>query len=844
MSKFISLILMMAFAFTLPLQAQDEVVMQDLLDLEANYLEVEEDIKEQLSELENKLEAGYGGPALTNDLKIIAESVEVLERRLKGYASELIELQKLLKYNPIKPFKITVRKGAKDAVPLMKDAEVGDDIFFTTDITYPQLNEGETTALNWSIILPSGDRSEIMYKSEPIKPNGAQAVHSFGVKTGDLGFGTYTVQLEHVNVDNPAQKQFGTASFTLAEKAQLTEVEIVRLVVDDNRSGEVHHDVLDADATPFMFTYYNVPEGLSGVLANYKVRDLTDRKTIYEREGGRKTKPDMDTQRVGVVLDPEAIIMKVGHEYRFDVSLKYNVREPGATKQKLKTVKDSVTFFYGEEPLRVELDGLIATHVAGDGRFRGKMPKAQSLELGSWYKATRPVEEMNVIVRLVNHESNEVVSEQAFAHVNSKEKPREQFVVSFNTELMTEGARYRNEVEVSVEGFDEPVTRKSTFIYAEIPEPRMKDFVKVEGKISTPGAGSSDVSEKTNALKLDSTVKFDAAPVYPKGLTGSLFWMVSGGGPRKDIALDGSNNDWSFNFSPKAAGSRGSYSVALRHKPAGRARVQTVYSASFNVALPFYATTFGEDKPIIEKSIKDASKDVLVPWHGYAWLRDTVGIEVRASNFPVKLNVSVKATLEETGQVLFTEKKSLSLDAKKNEKLEWKLDQPALKFDLESIYPNIDFERDFKKTIITEFTIDDGAGYSKQEKITTTQWLYRLHSERNFKKGPGTEENPLTHTVIPPAVMRGPYESLYKGASYKYIDGLNRYYRPDDLEEWVKTVGVEKYNETDEANHYQKKVPVLIMIEDAEGKQAAVFWSESNHRAFIHKPPPEDDDDN
>jgi len=83
--------------------------------------------------------------------------------------------------------------------------------------------------------------------------------------------------------------------------------------------------------------------------------------------------------------------------------------------------------------------------------------------------------------------------------------------------------------------------------------------------------------------------------------------------------------------------------------------------------------------------------------------------------------------------------------------------------------------------------------------------------------------------------MTGPYKSSIIGNSVYYMDGLNWYYDPDKLEEWVRTVGAKKYKEDEDRKYYRKTSPLLITIEDSTGKQAALFFDKFTYSAGIFK---------
>ena len=816
---------------------------QELIELTEAYAEIEQKLTDQSAELDRILKLGYGGPALGKDMADIAENVATLEARLEGLVAQLAILIKKLNYNPVMPFEITVHKDAKDTPPLVSSARPGDRIYLTADIKHAVLPEGMETRLSWALMLPDGTPSEILHKSEDKVRAGTGATYSFGIDTADMELGTYKMELVHAVVGAEKQQFKASTSFTLGK---LSNLKITKMVIDDERSGDEHQRVLPEGAFPYMFAYFEAPEHIKALTADFRVRDMTDSKTIYAKKGTKKIKPDAPQQRFGVVLDPEQTQMTVGHEYRFELSLKDDLRDPNSLQEKLETVKDNITFFYGDEPKRIKIDKLVISNDAAAKSTPQTIAVSPTVFLTGWYKATKTVDSMDVLFRLTNIKDGETILETTVTQENQKDAALDKITLPVETEMLKEGAEYSLQTFFSGAGFE---TAKSArkFTYAKKPPPDMLKLVKVTGRITTAGEGGDEVDPKnTNPLKLDSSVTFNVPPVYPEGLEGVLYWRIDGK-QQPPIALDGSNNNWGFTFDARTMGSTSSYSAVLFYRQSPRRRPQRLYSAKFGVSLPFYASTLGGDKPMYDENEKvgeNGKKKRLPDWMGYPWIRDKVGIRVRSSDFDVKVKVTVLATLKETGQTLISETKTIEVAPKQSTELEWRLDQAALKFDLKAIFPNIEPERDFKKTIETKFTVEDDKGYKTEHDLTTTQWLYFLESDENFIKAPsGFEEKSEVGTIIPPAIMDGPYTTSTMGLSFYYTEGLDVKMRPEDLEAWAKEVNAPKVREDDEREYFAKTVPVLITLEDASGKQGAFFWGKYTFTAGLSKPPPGDNDD-
>ncbi|MBL4835996.1 MAG: hypothetical protein JKY34_00340 [Kordiimonadaceae bacterium] len=825
--------LVLLLCFSLPATAQSEDNTQEITDLSDAYTEIEEALAAQTAELDRVLEVGYGGPALGKDITDIAENVATLESRLQDLSAQLINLIKKLNFNPISPFQLIVHKGGKDTPPLMSSARPGDRVYLTADIQHAVLAENTETRLSWVLMMPDGTPSNKLHKSEDSVRMGERATYSFGISTKGMALGTYQMELTHSVVGEPKQHYKTIAEFTLAE---VSELKITKMVIDDERSGDMHQSIIPDGAFPYMFAYFEAPGFINRLTADFRVRDLTIRKTIYAKKGIKTIKPDVDQQRFGVVLDPAKVSIISGHEYRFNISLKDDLRGD-AVKDTLKTVKEEITFFYGEEPKRITIDKLVISNDAEAAKTLRNIPVSPTVFLTSWYKATKPVGAIDVSFRLTSAKGDETIVEKTIAHANQKDTVLDKVTLPIDAALLTPGAEYRVETSFLIEGM-KAVKSTRKFIYAKLAPVDMQQLVKVSGSINTPGQGRSLVNpKKTNPLKLSSKVSFKVPAVHREGMEGTLYWNLDG--VRQSVfVLDGSSTNWNYSFDAKSMGSSGSYRAELIHRRSPRSRPQTLYSSDFSVSLPFSAYAFGGDKPLYEPEDvgkKGAKPKRLPEWKGYAWVRDKVGVRVKARDFPVKINVTIKATLKETGQTLISETKSVILAAKEETELEWKLDQAALQFDLGSIFPNFDTKRDLNKTIETKFTVEDDKGYKVDQETTTTHWLYILNGDDDFIKAADTAGNKVGK-ISPPSLMKGPYTTTLQGLSFYDIKGLNVTMRSKELENWVKAVGARKIREDDEREYFAKTVPLLITLKDSAGKQAVLYWENYTFTAGLPKP--------
>lgn len=828
-----------------PVKAQDDAITREMAELSEAYADIERKLIEQSAELDRVLTLGYSGPALGKDMADIAENVATLEGRLQGLAEQLADLVKKINYNPIQPFELVVHKGAKDAPPLMGTARPGDRVYLTADIKHAVLTEGAETRLSWALILPDGTASDKLRKSNDVAREGEGDTYSFGVDTTGMELGNYQVDLTHSVVGQP-KKQFKTsASFTLAE---VSEVQITKMVIDDERTGDVHQEILPPDARPYMFAYFEVPSFIQELSADFNVRDLTTGKTIYQKKGVKKIKPEVEQQRFGVVLDPKKTQMLGGHEYSFSIALKDDLRG-NTLKKTVPTAKETITFFYGDEPKRVKVDKLVVSNLEGAKKSLSNVPASPIVYFTNWVKATKPVGAMDVLFRLTGAQGGEAILEKTITQANQKNVDIEQVSLPVDASLLKAGAKYRLETVVSGEGF-ETVQSTRNFIYAKLASVDISKLVKVSGNITTPGASRSAVNPgEVNSLKLDSKVSFTVPPVSREGMVGTLHWKLNGK-RQAIIKLDGGSPNWGFSFG--ANKSNGNiYSAELIYMASSRSRPKRLYSADFLISLPFTASTFGGDRPLYastDKAAKDDERKRLPSWRGYSWLRNEVGIRVKASDFGIKAKVTINAVLKETGETLISETKAINLAADEETKLNWTLDQSALKFDLESIFPNIDTSRDLKKTIETKFTVEDDEGYRLERTVSTSQWLPLLNIESEFNEGAGITFSEGTSgdqvgKISPLAVMRGPYSSKITGLGVWDIAGLNVSSRTEELEDWVKAEGARKYNETDTADYYAKSIPLLISLEDSTGKQAVLYWPDFTFRVSVAKPSPSDEGD-
>ncbi|PCI34451.1 MAG: hypothetical protein COB54_01305 [Alphaproteobacteria bacterium] len=818
-----SITLLMTFSpFSLFAQEIDQDIDQQITELEELYTEIEQQLHQQSEALDKALTVGYGGTAIRKDMGDIADRVEGLATRLSDLGEQLSTLIKNMNINPIKPFTIIPRRGAKDAPPLQSAAHDGDRIYFTAEVPHPPLEDGSETELIWSLKLPDGRISEKLKKTDISLRDGPSALYSFGINTTGMELGAYEITLTHTVVGRPKHTYLATASFDIN---QIKDIKIIRMVVDDERTGDKHQPVLAEGAAPFLFSYYEVPAEVTALSARYRVRDLTDRKDIYQKSGRRNTKPEQDIQRVGIKLDPEKIPLTVGHEYRFDISFTDDLRQ-SSTDKAYDTVRDSITFFYGTEPRFARITRLGATVAADGTKFDKNIPLLTTpLYLNSWVTAAKSIDVLEVDIRLIRTKDKSVVFETRVSQKNDPEKGISHLSFPVDPSLLTEGAKYRQEVTVRVEGL-EPVTARRSFTYAKKPPVDMAKYVKVSGVIRTPGLPDVIINSVPNTryrYRHNSTITLSVPAVYPDGIDGKLAWRCKncGGVKTPRIPLDGSNNDWGFSYSPGK--NRWGGKIELFHLSKS-SRSKNLYSAHFSLEKPFQASLF--------TSLKGRKKNL----DFHPWGMGDIGVRLKANSFATTVTVSAKATLKETGETLFNETKSISLPANQDKDWLWAIDPDRLKFDLARHFPGIK-KSHIKKNIDLEVTIDDGKGYKTSRSTALTRKIFILNDKKYFKNGPNNPENPLVRTIVPPADMKGPFTTSITGISTYYTEGLKWYYDPDKLESWAAEGGAKKYKEDDKKEYYRKTVPLLLTIEDSTGKQAVAFWKNYTYSVNIWKKP-------
>ena len=632
--------------------------------------------------------------------------------------------------------------------------------------------------------------------------------------------GTYEITLTHTVVGRPQHTYLATASLDITE---VKDIKIIRMVVDDERSGDTHQPVLPEGASPYLFSYYEVPAGVTALSARYRVRDLTDRKEIYKKSGRRNTKTEQDIQRVGIKLDPEKIPLIVGHEYRFDISFTDDLRQSTSDKAYDK-VSDSITFFYGTKPRFARITRLGATISADSTKFDKNIPLLTTpLYLNSWITAAKSIDVLDVDIRLIRTKDKSVVFETRVSHKNNPDKGIARLTFPVEASLLTEGAKYRQEVTVRVEGL-EPVTSRRSFTYAKKPPVDMAKYVNVSGVIRTPGLPDIIINSNPDAryrYRHNSTITLSVPAVYPDGIEGKLAWRCKncGGVNTADIPLDGSNNDWGFTYSPGKI--RWGGEIELFHQSKSSRR-KNLYKAHFSLEKPFQAHLF--------TSHKGRKKNV----NFYPWGMEHIGVRLKANSFATTVTVNAKATLKETGETLFNETKSISLPANQDKDWVWTINPDKLKFDLARHFPRIKNSHR-KKNITLEVTIEDGKGYKIKRTTTFSRKIFILNEDKYFRNGPNNPESPLVRTILPPAGMKAPFTTSIIGISAFYTDGLKWYYDPDKLESWAAEVGAKKHKEDDKKKYYRKTVPLLLTIEDSTGKQAVSFWKNYTYSVSIWK---------
>ena len=775
----------------------------ELRDLEEIYQNSEENIQTASAKLDKLLAVGYVEKSTSIDLQDIANLVETEYAIIEDLGTRIREIINKLG-GGVKPLTIIVRRGSKEAKPLMATAKEGDILYFTA-----KARQSSELILNWTIQKPDGQISDRLHKEETTRPNEEKQRFSFGIETTGMEEGIYQVMLEYSLSSDPDTKYNSKAKFEISNLA--SEVKILRLVVDNEKSGDEHKTVLEADNSAYLFAYYVVPPDVSALTIRYRLRDWTDRKTIFEKTGRRRTKPGEDVQRVGIFLDADEVPLILGHEYRFDIRMTDDLRgaKPG---KKYETQSKNIFFFYGNEPKRVKIDKLVVGSSEDSKKYLIDVPKQEGpIYLNLWYKATGGVSSVKVDVKLVKRSDKSIVYEYSVTRDIDKNKPVEKLSLPVEIDKFEIDARYAVEVGITSEGL-EIESKTHRFIYAKLPPVDMSKYVHVSGIIQTPGFPDAVINPNgKNYYRKGATLVFKVPAQSPPGLKGKLIWGCRYGCKRKIIKLGEGNADWGYSFTAD-------------HK-IGFGELQLRFGRSV-----LYSPTFVRQTPFSIRMIKGQTKEQKPKF--YPWDIENTRLQIRSNGHAVNANVSVEVSLS-NGKLISTQTNSMSLPADKFVDWNLKLDPALFKFDLGAVFPKIN-KYSFTKNISYKIKVTDGNGNIKKFTENRSVSLYYLGDE-NLKDGPSTVDNPLVYTILPPAGMVGPYKTSLYGTTPYYMDGLKMYYDPETLKGWVLEVGAKKISEDNKKIKYKKTFPLLITVEDSTGKQVVFFWRKYSFIAEIFK---------
>ena len=779
----------------------------ELRDLEEIYAQSEENIQAARVKLDELLAIDYKEMSARKQMQDIASLVGTEYAIIEDMGSRISALIKKLD-GGTKPLTVVVRRGSKDAEPLVTTAKDGDILYFTA-----KARQSSELNLTWSIRKPDGQLSDSLYKEAVEKGGLDKQLFSFGIETTGMEEGVYQVMLEYNLTSEPEKKYTSTANFEIGGAVNV--IKILRLVVDDEKSGDKHKSALDVTASAYLFSYYEVPDDVEALTIRYRLRDWTDRKYIFEKTGRRNTKPGKAVQRVGILLDKNEVSLIEGHKYRFDIRLTDDLRTD-ASNEKYETQSKNVFFYYGKEPKQVDIKRIVVGTSENSEKYLRDIPKQDSpIFINFSYDATGGVESVDVDIKVLKVSDTTVVFHHTVQKAVDSEKTTEKISIPVEIDKFEIDAKYL--VEVMVTGEEIELSKKSmSFFYAQIPPADMKKYIHVSGVIQTPGFPDVNIKQNgDNFYYKYSTIIFNLPAQNGPNFKGDLIWRCKYGcGPSKKINLSADNTDWGYSFAIKSG--RGFGGLELIHRYKGK---------SIKLDLPKFRVT----KPFSAKLLPSNSFDGTAKF--YPWGMNNTRLQIKANAQNSSAHASIKVTLGD--QMVWTQSKSMSLPADKW--VEWNLgfDPSRLKYDIADQFPNIN-KYSFSKNIEFAVNIEYGNGNGLDTSFTRSAKIFRLNKD-NLKEYPATPENPLTYTIIPPSEMTGPYKSSIIGNSVYYMDGLNWYYDPDKLEEWVRTVGAKKYKEDEDRKYYRKTSPLLITIEDSTGKQAALFFDKFTYSAGIFK---------
>ncbi len=351
----------------------------DMAALEAEHGEIEQLLVDYNTEFERLLGLGYGGEALRHDLTNLADNVGTLQSRLADIAAQMAQLKKAADVNPIEPFDIVIRRGAQDG-PATRRIAAGEMVFFVVDLPYPKLGEDMRSTLTWTLTVPDGSTSKDVFKSENVVRDGERGTHVFGVSTGDLPDGAYSIHAQHQEVGAPEHKQVATENFTIKTPRVLA---ITSVLVDDEKTGDAHKSVLAKDTIPYLFINFTASKNIAAITAHLSVVDETTGVQVFQKTGRRVIRPDMDAQFIHVGLNPAKYPLSDGHSYRFNVRLEDNLNASDNEfyKPEILTSQSSVAFRYGAAAQEeTENDTDVVDEIDLDGETTE--PNMNTLEVG------------------------------------------------------------------------------------------------------------------------------------------------------------------------------------------------------------------------------------------------------------------------------------------------------------------------------------------------------------------------------------------------------------------------------------------------------------------------------
>ncbi len=788
-------------------QENNEALQIELRELEEMYSDSQQKIQVASLKLDELLAIGYKEMSARKELQHIADIVGTEDTIIKDLGTKISALIKKLG-GGLKPMTVVVRRGDKNADPLVASAKEGDILYFTAKAEQPF-----ELSLKWSIRKPNGQISDRLHKEAVERADESKQYFSFGIDTTGMDEGEYQVMLEYSLTSEPNKKYNSTTNFEIG--GTLNAIKILRLVVDDERSGDKHKSALDVTASAYLFTYYEVPEDVDALTIRYRLRDWTDRKNVFEKTGRRNTKQGKAVQRVGILLDKNEVPLIEGHQYRFDIRLTDDLRASSSI-EKYETQSKNVFFYYGKEPKQVEIKKIVVGTSESSTKYVRDVPKQEGpIFLNLRYKANGGVGSVNVDIKLKKVSDKTVVFHQSFQQVIDTEKKIKEINIPVDIDKFEIDTKYRVEVLIAGEEID-PTKKSTSFFYAPIPPADMRKYVRVNGLIQTPSFPDVKIKQDgDNFYYKNSTIVFDLPAQTGPSFKGELIWRCKYGcGANKKIKLSDNPVDWGYSF--KVKNGRGFGGLTLVHQYKGK---------SVNLDLPKFRVI----KPFSVKLLPSNSfgeREKLYPWE-----LDNTRLQIRANAQSTSANVSVKVTLD--GKLITELSKSMSLPADKW--VEWSLglDPARFKYDLAEEFPSIN-KYSFSKNIKFVVDVKYGNGDSYADSFSRSANIYRLNKD-NLKEHAGTPESPLIYTIILPPEMTGPYQTSILGNSVFHMEGLKWYYDPDKLEEWVREVGARKYKEDTDRIYYKKTIPLLITIEDITGKQAALFFDKFTYSASIYK---------